>query len=102
MIGSGRYRAEAARAQAFPFTRYGVLRGVVTRVSPGATVDQQRGLVFPVRVSVEQGGLATGPRAAPLWAGMSAYVEAITGGRRVIDYLWSPVAKAARDAGRER
>jgi hemolysin D len=90
------------KLDAFPFTRYGVLRGVVARVSPDATVDQQRGLVFPVRVSIEHGGLAAGSRAAPLRAGMSAHVEVITGRRRVIDYLWSPVAKATREAGRER
>ena len=87
---------------AFPFTRYGTLKGVVAHVSPDATVDQQRGLVFPVRVRLIQKVLNVDGHAAVLTAGMSARVEVITGRRRVIDYLWSPVAKAAGEAGRER
>ncbi len=34
--------------------------------------------------------------------GMSAQVEIITGRRRVIDYVLSPIARATREAGRER
>lgn len=41
-------------------------------------------------------------KAAPLTAGMSATVEVVTGRRRVIDDLWSPIAKATQEAGRER
>jgi hemolysin D len=33
---------------------------------------------------------------------MSASVEIVTGKRRVIDFVWSPVAKTMREAGRER
>ncbi|HZL01052.1 MAG TPA: HlyD family type I secretion periplasmic adaptor subunit [Caulobacteraceae bacterium] len=90
------------KLDAFPFTRYGTLEGVVAHVSPDATVDQQRGLVFPVRVRLAQRSLRVDGRPAVLTAGMSAQVEVITGSRRVIDYLWSPVARATREAGRER
>ena len=38
----------AIKLEAYPFTRYGALQGVVAHVSPDATVDQQRGLVFPI------------------------------------------------------
>jgi hypothetical protein len=34
--------------------------------------------------------------------GMSAQVEIITGRRRVIDYVLSPIARATRESGRER
>ncbi|HZL01049.1 MAG TPA: hypothetical protein VFC47_14250 [Caulobacteraceae bacterium] len=71
-------------------------------VSPDATVDQQRGLAFPVRVRLAQRSLRVDGRPAVLTAGMSAQVEVITGSRRVIDYLWSPLARATREAGRER
>jgi len=33
---------------------------------------------------------------------MAAVVEVVTGRRRVIDYLWSPVARATHEARRER
>jgi hemolysin D len=39
---------------------------------------------------------------AVLSAGMSTNLEIVTGKRRVIEYLWSPVARAVREAGREK
>ena len=90
------------KLDAYPFTRYGTLSGVVARVSPDSTVDQQRGLVFPVRVELTGTRLRVDGRTAVLSPGMSATVEVVTGKRRVIEYLWSPVAKAMREAGRER
>ncbi len=90
------------KLDAYPFTRYGTLEGVVERVSPDSTVDQQRGLVFPVRVQLTHSRLIVDGRQASLSPGMSAQVEVVTGRRRVIDYLWSPVAKAVSEAGRER
>jgi len=90
------------KLDAYPFTRYGTLKGVVTHVSPDATVDQQRGLVFPVRVAIKGKPLEVDGRVAVLTAGMSVQLEVITGSRRVADYLWSPVARASREAGRER
>ena len=38
------------KLDAYTFTLYGTVEGVVERVSPDSTGDQQRGLVFPVRV----------------------------------------------------
>jgi hemolysin D len=90
------------KLEAYPFTRYGTLDGVVEHVSPDATVDQQRGLVFPVRIRLTRNGLKVDGRSAPVSPGMTATVEVVTGRRRVIDFLWSPVAKAAREAGHER
>jgi hemolysin D len=92
----------AVKLDAYPFTRYGTLQGVVERVSPDSTVDQQRGLVFPVRVRLVDPRLVVDGRAAKLSPGMSVQAEVVTGRRRVIDYLWSPVAKAVNEAGRER
>jgi hemolysin D len=90
------------KLEAYPFTRYGVLQGVVEHVSPDATVDEHRGLVFPIRVKITQPVLKVDGRPATLSPGMSVTLEVVTGKRRVIDYLWSPVAKAVTEAGREK
>jgi hypothetical protein len=37
-----------------------------------------------------------------LSVGISASVEIVTGKRRVIDFVWPPVAKTLAEAGRER
>jgi hemolysin D len=90
------------KLEAFPFTRYGVLKAKVMRVSPDATVDQQRGLVFPVRLNLTSGHIQADGRATSLSPGMSTSVEIITGSRRLIEYLWSPIARATSEAARER
>jgi len=59
-------------------------------------------LVFLVRVKLLSTRLKVDGRQALLSAGMRASVEIVTGRRRVIDFLWSPVAKAVGEAGRER
>lgn len=101
-IGSVKVGDEAVvKLEAYPFTRYGVLVGRVQRISPDAIVDEKRGLVFPatITLSAERDPRSRSIRLSP---GMSSTVEIVTGRRRVIQYLWSPVARATREAGRER
>ena len=88
--------------EAYPFTRYGVLPARVLRVSPDATVDQQRGLVFPIRLRLENAHLEVEGHPAALAPGMSVTAEVITGSRTLIEYLWSPMSRALHEAGRER
>ena len=90
------------KLDAYPFTRYGVLHARVEHVSPDATVDQKRGLVFPVRLTLDTNRLIVDGKPAALSPGMSLQAEIVTGSRRVIEYIWSPVAKTLRQAGRER
>jgi hypothetical protein len=74
---------------------------------------KRRGLVFPVRIGGEsqtlsrdrgQSGGKNGKagRALALTPGMATSVEIATGDRRIIDFVLSPIAKAASEAGRER
>lgn len=126
------------KLEAFPFTRHGFVEGVVESISPDATADDARGLVFPARIRLTKSSLrevggalfdqrrnaietvvrekAVGRRdgdearearakdalAAVLSPGMAAQAEIITGRRRVVDFVLSPIARASREAGRER
>lgn len=92
----------AVKLEAYPFTRYGVLRARVERISPDSTVDQQRGLVFPVRVRLLDRALIVDGKPAAISPGMAVTAEIVTGRRRVIDFLWSPLQRSVREAGRER
>ena len=91
------------KLEAYPFTRHGSLTGVVEHISPDATVDEARGLVFPARIRLVASQLRTetGEKAV-MQPGMAATVEIVTGRRRVIDYVLSPIARAVGTAGRER
>lgn len=91
------------KLEAYPFTRYGSLSGVLEHISPDAIVDERRGLVFPARVRLTTRQLKMGSgEVAVLQPGMAATVEIVTGRRRVIDFLLSPISRAVQTAGRER
>lgn len=90
------------KLEAYPFTRYGTLEGEVTEISPDAIVDEKRGLVFPARIKITQKNLRLAGKPVILTSGMSVMAEIVTGKRTVISYIWSPVAKAVNEAGRER
>lgn len=92
----------AIKLEAYPFTRFGTIEGVLEHVSPDSIVDERRGLVFPARVRLTGAPPRVNGREMRLSPGMAAVAEIVTGQRRVIEYLWSPIAKAASEAGRER
>ncbi len=102
------------KIQTFPFTRYGLIKAKVVSVSRDAvtntppqdgagagakTVDDLHYTVrlIPERDTIDIDGVST-----PLTPGMAVTVEVLTGKRSVISYILSPLAKATREAGRER
>jgi hemolysin D len=114
------------KVDAFPFTRYGTINGVVERVSRDA-VDQRdatvlsdatnaakaqssapgspakpQDLVFPATIQVTQRSINIDGKEVALIPGMGVSVEIKTGRRRAIDYLLSPLREIASRAGSER
>jgi membrane fusion protein, hemolysin D len=114
------------KVDAFPFTRYGTINGVVEKVSrdavdqrdanvlsdaanaakpqssaPGSPVKPQD-LVFPATIQVTQRSINIDGKEVALIPGMGVSVEIKTGRRRAIDYLLSPLREIASRAGSER
>ncbi len=115
------------KVDAFPFTRFGVLHGKVTKIASAAIPEeeakralanaaasanatqapptapgQQESFVFPVTVALDETAMTIDNAVIPLTPGMTVAVEIKTNSRRVIDYLLSPLAKLASEAARER
>ena len=115
------------KVDAFPFTRFGVLHGKVTKIASGAIAEQEakralanataaanvaqtqpaapgqpESFVFPVTVALDETAMRIDNATIPLTPGMTVTVEIKTDSRRVIDYLLSPLARIASEAGRER
>jgi len=115
------------KVDAFPFTRFGVLHGKVTKIASGAVAEQEakralanataaanvaqtqpaapgqpESFVFPVTVALDETAMKIDNATIPLTPGMTVTVEIKTDSRRVIDYLLSPLARIASEAGRER
>ena len=92
----------AVKVEAFPFTRYGLIEGTLSRISADAMVDEQMGPVFSARVTLSEPFVGKENFRRPIASGMTATAEVKTGKRRIIDFILSPIAKAGSEAGRER
>nr|WP_181377353.1 HlyD family type I secretion periplasmic adaptor subunit [Ochrobactrum sp. LM19]AJW30024.1 HlyD family type I secretion membrane fusion protein, hemolysin D [Ochrobactrum sp. LM19] len=114
------------KVEAYPFTRFGMLEGRVSRVSsdaipepdaqqmestvtqnarstvPTGNVPRVQNLVFPVTVSLDSATLMVEGRSMPVTPGMGVTVEIKTGQRRILEYLFSPLAQIASEAMGER
>lgn len=126
-IGFVRPGDEAAvKLEAFPFTRYGTVPGRVVKVASDAVPEQDaaqietgvrptstshgesgrsqrvQNLVFPVTIALERTTIAVDGATVPLAIGMAATAEIKTGRRSILEYLFSPVAEVASQAGKER
>jgi hemolysin D len=100
---------------AFPFQKYGMVRGVVEHIgadsvdggaasdsAPNAKAAPTRGLTYKALVSLKAARLEADGERFPLSAGMQANAEILLGTRTVLEYLLSPVQKAWHEAARER
>jgi hemolysin D len=114
------------KVEAFPFTRYGVIRGHVTAVAkdaipepdanqvegdptkqlqatvPTTNVQRVQNLVFPVTVELDAGTMSIDGHIVPLSPGMAATAEIKTGKRRILEYLFSPIVEVTSQAMQER
>ncbi|WP_295551262.1 HlyD family type I secretion periplasmic adaptor subunit [uncultured Pseudacidovorax sp.] len=90
------------KLETFPYTRYGTVAAIVQSVTADAVTDEKRGAVFPVVLSLATGTIAVDGQPVRLSPGMNLTAEIKTGRRRVIDYLLSPVHRAAQESLRER
>jgi hemolysin D len=92
----------SVKFDAFPFTRYGTVQGEVVDVSRDANKDDKLGLIYPVRVRLDASETMIDGMNVAIAPGMAVNAEIITGNRRVIEYVLSPVLRYRDEAGRER
>ncbi len=92
----------SVKFDAFPFTRYGTVEGEVIDVSRDSNKDEKLGLVYPVRVRLDAADIAIDGKRIAIGPGMAVNAEIITGDRRVIDYVLSPILRYRNESGRER
>jgi hemolysin D len=92
----------AVKIDAFEYTKYGTIPAKVTHVSRDAIQDDKKGLIYSVRITLDQPSMAIDGKTMPLSAGMSVNAEVKTGTRRVIEYVLSPLMQHQREALHER
>ena len=94
-------RAEV-KIDAFEYSKYGTVPARVSHVSRDAIQDEKRGLIYAVKVALDQSAIQIDERRVPLTPGLSTMVEVKTGTRRVIEYILSPLQQHSRESLRER
>lgn len=104
------------KLEAFPFTDYGLVPGVVESISrdaidlsesPAPERDDkarpiQPGLVYAARIRLLSTTIKARSTERKLGPGLSVQAEIKTGQRKIIQYLLSPIAQSLDEAGRER
>lgn len=111
-------QAVRVKLEAFNFTDYGIIPGVVESISrdaidvsqPGqqqqrdeqGRAQPQQGLVYATRIRLLQRTIRVRGRDQIIGPGLAAQAEIKTGERRIIDFLLSPIAQTMDEAGRER
>jgi len=90
------------KIDAFPFTRFGTILGEVVDLSDDAVADEQRGLVYKMRVQMNSTEIQVHGKPLPLTPGMTVAVESRTGSRRLIEFFLSPLLRYADESARER
>jgi HlyD family secretion protein/hemolysin D len=116
-------QAVELKIEAFPFTRYGLLKGAVLSVDHDAeavpvnqssvqgaqriadetdNVEASERLRYTVHIAVQTGTLDVDGRVANMLPGMSVKAEILTGKRRIIAFLLAPLREHMHDSLRER
>ena len=90
------------KIDAFEYTKFGTVPGVVSYVAHDAQDDRKRGLIYEIKVLLDKASMNVDGKDVNLGPGMSVDVEVKTGDRRVIEYLLSPLIQHQHEALHER
>lgn len=90
------------KVEAFPYTRFGYLRGRVVSVSHDAVDTKRSGLQYIVRVALPANHMMVGRKQLKLTPGMQVVAEIRTGRRTVAEYFFSPFVETVGQSMIER
>ncbi len=86
----------------FNFTKYGIIDAEVIDLTADAIADEQKGLVYKLRLKMQQSQMQIDGRTVDLLPGMTVDAEVKTGKGRLIEYEMSPLLRKADESVRER
>lgn len=90
------------KLETFSYTKYGTVKATVDKVAADAVTDEKKGSIYPAILTLQQKDMDIDGKRVPISPGMNITAEVKTGKRRVIEYLLSPVQRAAGESLRER
>ncbi|WP_153912525.1 HlyD family type I secretion periplasmic adaptor subunit [Shewanella sp. TC10] len=90
------------KIDAFDYSRYGALDGVVKRISPSTDSDEKGGVFYKVQIAIDKPYFLDNPDEFALIPGMTGEADIVTGEKSVFQYLWKPVFTNINQAFGER
>jgi hemolysin D len=90
------------KIHAFPFTKYGIVNAAINTISDDATIDEERGLLYRLLLTMEQDTILVQGREVKLIPGMEVTAEIKTGKRRLIEFFMAPLLQHGQESLRER
>lgn len=90
------------KVDAFDYTKYGTIPGQVAVISHDSIEDKDHGLMYSVKVVLQQRDIEVQGRSVALTPGMSANVEIKTGSRHILEYVLSPLLRHQHESFHER
>ncbi|WP_421657304.1 HlyD family type I secretion periplasmic adaptor subunit [Leptothermofonsia sp. ETS-13] len=82
----------------FPYQEFGIVDGVVEKVSPNAILEKDVGLVFPVRIQLNKQAINVRGKEVELTPGMAATAEIVTRQKSILTFLIEPVTRRFSEA----
>lgn len=82
----------------FPYQEFGIVDGVVEKVSPNAILEKDVGLVFPVRIRLNRQAVPVRGKDVELTPGMAATAEIVTRQKSILTFLIEPVTRRFNEA----
>ncbi|MFS1933044.1 HlyD family type I secretion periplasmic adaptor subunit [Vibrio splendidus] len=79
------------KIDAFDYSRFGALKGVVESISPTTSQSERGEIYYEVVVSVDTPYFRDNPESFSILPGMTGEVNITTGEKSVFQYLWKPI-----------
>jgi multidrug efflux pump subunit AcrA (membrane-fusion protein) len=86
-------------ADAFPYQRYGTVRGTLSWISP-SIVSSKDGQQFIATATLDQDAFQVGGQLKPLRVGMRGEARVVVGSRTLIEYALEPIRQLRENLGR--
>lgn len=90
------------KVNTFNFTKYGSIDAEVIDVTADAIADENKGLVYKLRLKMTQKSMNINGREVDLLPGMSVMAEVKTSKRKLIEFVLSPLMRKVDESARER
>ncbi|MDE1254715.1 HlyD family type I secretion periplasmic adaptor subunit [Vibrio aestuarianus] len=79
------------KIDAFDYSRFGALKGVVESISPTTSQSERGEIYYEVVVSIDTPYFRDNPEQFSILPGMTGEVDITTGEKSVFQYLWKPI-----------